>query len=262
MILGMGKKSRLKRERREKITGPDGLPVTCYLCGERPSNTVDHVPPQGLFPSNVEFRGFEVPACKQCNNDFSKDDEYFRDILTMGCTNDDALQVLQEKTIPSMKRPWAQLQLVRKEDRIAARAFPVAITSPSGLHLKTRVAFQFDTERMNKVCERIARGIYYEIAKEPLAKACEITATLLRPAQANEFVKELQEQQGEPNFGRVAGDTFLYAVWGLPEDRYMTGLWILRFYDEITGIVIIKGPAALQAASQASHDALEDPLNL
>src|SRR5215211_4598343 len=113
-----------KRKRRKQYLRPDGQPILCYLCNNRPAEIDDHVPPQGLFPNNAQFKGFKVPACWQCNNSFSMDDEYLRDVLTMGGSNADALQVLQEKTLPSMSRPWAQLQRVRKEDRIVAKTFP------------------------------------------------------------------------------------------------------------------------------------------
>src|SRR4051812_17444163 len=139
--------------------GPDGQPFFCYLCRERVATTWDHVPPQNLFPKNAQFKGFKLPACKPCNEGLSKDDEYFRDVLTIAATNEDARQVLQEGTIPSITRPWAQVQRVRKVDRILEKTVAVPYISPSGLIVEPRIAFQFDTERTDRVCARIVRGI-------------------------------------------------------------------------------------------------------
>jgi hypothetical protein len=155
----------------------------------------------------TQFKGFKVPACRDCNNGLAKDDEYLRDVLTMGCTNANALQVLQEKTIPSMKRPWAQLQRVRKQDRILARAFQVPMTSPAGLQLQPRIAFQFDTERIDRMCARIVRGLYYELTKQPLAKECEIVPELLRANRVSARIDELK-QIGDPVAGYAGDDTF------------------------------------------------------
>ena len=137
----VGKKSRKKKNREKEYIGPDGQPILCYLCRKRPATTDDHVPPECIFPSGASFRGFEIPSCRPCNNGFAKDDEYFRDVITMASTNADALKVLQEGTIRSMTRPWAQLQRVRKVDRIMANTFPVRNISPSGLILEPRLAF-------------------------------------------------------------------------------------------------------------------------
>src|SRR5258708_35188325 len=51
----------------------------CYLCG-RPSSTIDHIPPQGLFtarPANI----VQLPACEECNRSASLDEEYMRATL-------------------------------------------------------------------------------------------------------------------------------------------------------------------------------------
>ena len=54
------------------------MPV-CAFCGESfRGRTKDHVPPRGLFENNPKFQLLTVPACLKCNNNASKDDEYFR----------------------------------------------------------------------------------------------------------------------------------------------------------------------------------------
>jgi hypothetical protein len=246
-----------KNGRGKQYISPDGQTILCYLCGERQATTDDHVPPQNLFPNNAQFKGFKVPACRDCNNGLAKDDEYLRDVLTMGCINADALQVLREKTIPSMRRPWAQLQRVRKQDRILARTFQAPMNSPGGLHLQPKLAIQFDTERIDRVCARIVRGLYYELAKQPFAKECEIVPKLLSANQVGDRIEELK-QLGYPVAGYAGDDMFFYAMWGLLEDRYMTSTWLLRFYNEVTALVFVKGPMYRARAAETSQDDLQD----
>ena len=57
----------------------------CYLCGLKQAETRDHLFPKSLFPrplpSNLP-KG--LPACRQCNNELSKDEEQFRFFLASG----------------------------------------------------------------------------------------------------------------------------------------------------------------------------------
>lgn len=51
----------------------------CAFCGQQfRGKTKDHVPPRGLFGESPKGNLITVPACEKCNNDTSKDDEFFR----------------------------------------------------------------------------------------------------------------------------------------------------------------------------------------
>src|SRR5437868_3336229 len=70
------------------MRSPDNL---CIYCSERVAVTSDHVPPKNLlrtpFPPNL----WTVPACLECNNFFSKDEEYFRLLLVgLFCHSEEA----------------------------------------------------------------------------------------------------------------------------------------------------------------------------
>ena len=56
-------------------------PMQCIYCGKK-ADTREHCPPKGIFlrkpyPSNL----IELPACRKCNNSYSADEEYTRDML-------------------------------------------------------------------------------------------------------------------------------------------------------------------------------------
>lgn len=51
---------------------------TCTYCGRTREITDDHVPPQNIFPSPRPPDLITVPACRQCNQGSSREDEYFR----------------------------------------------------------------------------------------------------------------------------------------------------------------------------------------
>ena len=57
----------------------------CIYCGSTENLTDEHIPPKNIFPkprpNNIQL--VTVPACKECNRGYSKDDEYFRLTLCM-----------------------------------------------------------------------------------------------------------------------------------------------------------------------------------
>src|ERR1700751_6135616 len=57
--------------------------AVCVYCGQTKPVTADHVPPKNLFPKRPPRNLRTVPSCFDCNNGFSKDDEYFRLALTI-----------------------------------------------------------------------------------------------------------------------------------------------------------------------------------
>jgi len=52
--------------------------MICVYCVEKEANTKDHVIPKQLYPKPWPNDFITVPACKECNYSFRKDEEYFR----------------------------------------------------------------------------------------------------------------------------------------------------------------------------------------
>ena len=107
----------------------------CYLCGNI-AETYDHIPPKSLFPKDFQYKGLKVPACRKCNNDTSKDDEYLRDSFAITGWNQAARQVFIEGVRPSYMRPYALLQRVTKHQRLLNSLSKVDVKTPNGILLK------------------------------------------------------------------------------------------------------------------------------
>jgi hypothetical protein len=56
----------------------------CFWCFKFVPVEIDHVPPRAIFPKREHGSLPSVPACSKCNRDWSKDGEYFRDVLLLG----------------------------------------------------------------------------------------------------------------------------------------------------------------------------------
>lgn len=50
-------------------------PRCCLCAGGNPTETIEHAPPKVMFWHKHRPKGFEVPACKRCNNDSSNADQ-------------------------------------------------------------------------------------------------------------------------------------------------------------------------------------------
>ncbi len=127
----------------------------CVYCGE-PATTEDHVPPKNLFPSNTTGL-IKVPACLSCNNDSSKDDEFFRCVLV----NDDRVNQNHEAGEivaayeRSLRRPQAtglHISMMKKKQR-----FP--LISPAGVIYGEGTSIKTDFTQERKVLERITNGL-------------------------------------------------------------------------------------------------------
>jgi hypothetical protein len=140
-------------------------PAPCVYCGVRGATTADDIPPKCLFSRPLPTTLVKVPSCFPCNNGASKDDEYFRTVLSFRHDVDhpDA-EVAREAALRSLVRPEAPglraafLRGVRE----------VELRTPAGLVLGRAGAYDVDVPRVDRVVRRIVMGLLYQEAGKPL----------------------------------------------------------------------------------------------
>lgn len=114
----------------------------CTYCGARPS-TRDHVPSRVLledpYPENLPV----VPACADCNNSFSLDEEY------LACLIECAISASADPK--NVRRPKIARILGHKPN--LAQMLREAVIEVNG-----RPAFQPDASRVANVLKKLARG--------------------------------------------------------------------------------------------------------
>ena len=131
----------------------------CYLCGSRLASTRDHLFPSGLFnkplPTNLPPR---LPACTECNNALSSDEEQFRVFVASGMAyeTEPGFRIWNERIRPDLKGDRPRLKpLVRSHIRKAR------VLSESGALLGHTPVLEMDREIINRVLYKIAKGLYY-----------------------------------------------------------------------------------------------------
>lgn len=132
---------------------------TCTYCGLHREITDDHIPPKNLFPKPLPQNLITVPSCMICNEGTSKDDEYFRLILS-----------LRDETFdhPSVQNNWPKIKRSLeckshgglRRILIDSTQF-VNLRSNAGLYLGKAGVIEPDSKRMDKVLRRIAKGLFY-----------------------------------------------------------------------------------------------------
>jgi len=135
--------------------------------------TVDHIPPKALFPEPRPSNMLTVPCCKNCNESFSKDDEYFRTALVSHAfvCSDPNVQAVNEKLLRSMSQPEAaaMASAIRKSLHV------VDVTSRGGIYLGRSPAMMVNADRINRITDRIARGLFYITHDYPVPMRHEVT---------------------------------------------------------------------------------------
>src|SRR5579872_7420334 len=129
----------------------------CALCG---ANDViggyDHLPPQAIFPKPRPQNLITVPACFQCNNGGSKDDEIFKTFLAFILGSSPTTDSLFKSAISTARKKFSRYILANMQ-----RAH---LTTPSGIvydrgfviSLKPEIVVAFEA-----VIKRITTGLYY-----------------------------------------------------------------------------------------------------
>jgi hypothetical protein len=133
---------------------------SCYWCAE-PAVSVDHVPPRGIFPKPKDAGGIDyrknlitVPACSQHNMEASKDDEYFAAAIAATWKNNQ---------IAGLQYSTKILRALLKSPALGTRLF--GHRRPIVMRGGRTYAFQVDRDRITRLVEKIARGLYFHTFK-------------------------------------------------------------------------------------------------
>ncbi len=130
----------------------------CYLCGSKLADTRDHLFPGSWFNKPLPTNLRTLPACSECNNALSSDEEQFRVFLASGMAygNEPGFRIWNERIRPDLKGGRPRLKpLIRSYIRKAR------VLSESGALLGHTLVLEMDREIINRVLRKIAKGLYY-----------------------------------------------------------------------------------------------------
>jgi len=233
----------------------------CIYCGLAQANTADHVPPKCLFTEPRPPNLYTVPSCSICNEGFSRDDEYFRTAMAFRWDVSD--HPAASTIIAKALRSTAQSRGFR---RLFTRTLEEApIVTHSGLYVEDGARFEADMPRINRVLERVVRGLYFKKIGTPLPlshrvftmadEMLEQTNNRLRTDILRAWAPHTQQ---EPEvFGNEA---FLF-FWRA-DTATNQSCWLLVFFSRVIfyGITIPPGSSPLLSSPSPDPTAIKRPL--
>jgi hypothetical protein len=220
------------------MTGDFGRSLgVCTYCGQTKWVSADHVPPKNLFPMPYPPDLWTVPACDDCNQGFSKDDDYFRVWLTIaeGAKGQSARDKIIRKVVRGLQREEAQGLLRSLYDNSSM----LPRFSPSGLYLGQQPAISFDGARIGRTAARIVKGLFYRVRghRLPDDHTVNVThSTQFPQAFAVDPEVELALRQfiaatnAEP--AHQLGDSFAFK-WLQSPNGPDHSMWLLYFYGQM-----------------------------
>jgi hypothetical protein len=196
----------------------------CVYCGRVRPLTRDDVPPKNLFPEPRPSNLITVPSCRECNQSFMLDDEYFRLVIAdasnpkVSPENFDHLLKAKQKLLGPKKFRSAKGLLLNRMDR------------SNGL-------LAVDRHRVERVLERIVRGLFFRLRGMRLPDTYTVGLWSDWFAQEIEdgssFKSTLKEVERSLSFQlptRIGRDVFEFRSLTFDCDLYTTA-WHLLFYS-------------------------------
>jgi len=223
--------------------------LSCYLCG-KPATTWDHIPPKSLFPKSYQGKGYKLPACQNCNNQTSKDDEYLRDCLAITGQNSDARTVFTETVRRGYMRDYEASRGFPKHKRILADTFDVGMRMPDGDLLKRVLAMKMNAARLSGSFEKVIRGLYYQSFDRQIPSGYSFTVYYQPPTILTELIEKARAKNALK--AGMFGDTFSYMGTVTGEDQFV-GIWWLSFYQTHGVIVVVDSPERLIMGGRDEH---------
>lgn len=214
----------------------------CVYCGTTSASTRDHIPPKCLFPTPRPSDLITVPACAKCNSSASKDDEYFRLVLSLrwDTSQNPAANAVSEAAIR---------QLLRPEGRVFAESFfrglqEVCLSAP-GLSAPIETGlYDVDMKRLNRVGRRILLGLYAHHCGARLPDTCSTRVWCLDAlgtsrGEAFANVSGMLRRFVGREFRSVAAGAFRYSFMRVKDshDHPDSSVWLFCFY----GVVLFLG---------------------
>jgi hypothetical protein len=123
-------------------------------------------PATPLRAGKLDPQMITVPACPECNDEKKHDDEYIRDMFARDVRLQPHPLVARLRTTTVARAAARNQSEFERELNTGARRIPLRL--PSGLIIPhpDLVRYEVSNERIQRICERIVRGLYYAARKK------------------------------------------------------------------------------------------------
>lgn len=217
---------------------------TCAYCGKKRFATRDHIPPRNIFPKPRSSDLITVPCCEKCRRGWSKDDEYFRNAILLQVSAYDPHSPWEQKMLDSLSRPQSKGLLREHARELTGRQ----VTNENGILLPQFSVFEPILGRLNRVAERIIRGLFYHQKSYPVPKNYRVDAATLQDGIGT-AIEDLRDKllayEPTSKCAKQQGD-FAYCYWEMGDFKDGTA-WLAAFYRVPVNLIGFTVPRSQQS---------------
>ena len=196
----------------------------CIYCGVRSNESPDHTPSKGLFPKPAPSNLITVPCCDYCNKAFSKDEEYFRAVLTYS---------QHGQAVP--EGAWAKVE--RGLDREESRLFELFLDSLSVTEDNyPKIEINVDHTRVDRILVKTLQGLYFYHFGFRLAEG---DWSSPRVGSISSISSLVQRWFADTSFVEIGPPVFAYRFVEVNDPIFST-VWQMVFYHSLSCIFGIK----------------------
>jgi hypothetical protein len=205
----------------------------CVYCGGYGPLTKDHIPPKNLFAKPRPNDLITVPSCYKChssNSQVSKDDEYFRLMLTS--RDDTGNHPGVQQILPTVWRSLERVGGIGLRESLLKTVRWVEIWSRGGIYLGRRGTYDVNKMRLRRVATRITKGLFSHETSIRLPDSYEVRAILesdLDDAERQTFADEVVRPLMSQPRTTIGKGVFTYCSWHEVQDPNKSA-WLLWFY--------------------------------
>lgn len=198
----------------------------CYICGRAKPDSKDHVPPKNLFLPEDRVNLNTVFAHKRCNEEYSKDDEYFRWFVLLSAywVSEKGRRLWHERFIHGVRKP-AQSKF-RKH--LIDSLHPVEMIDDRGIPTRSNIEASFvDASRVKRVLQRITAGLFYKDFGAAFPRIDHADVEVVKPETGDLLMVEGSDKG---DCRQIGNGVFKY--WWINRADTPEGL-VFTFYDAI-----------------------------
>lgn len=223
------------------MSDPGTKEERCIYCGSAQALTDDHIPPKTLFPKPRPSNLITVRSCRTCNEGASKDDEYFRLMISMRHDTGDHPAVKQ--ILPSIYRSLQKPAKKGFQQALFKSMKEMDVVSTGGIYLGTTQGYDVNFARLDRVALRITTGLFYHHFGERLPSGFRITAYSTDGLKdldtgAKSRVIDLFDKVTR-NQPHIFGEG-VFVYWYQPvQGQNPIGAWVLAFYERVGFLCLV-----------------------
>lgn len=212
----------------------------CFNCGVREANTLDHVISKTLIPEPRPNNLITVPACEECNRGFSRDEEYFRDRLSAAIGGD------QFDAPATWDKAWKSMQHSKARGKKIGM-FRDILKLPAPVKTKdgaSDMGVIMNKQRVDRVVEKMVRGFYFHLFRQPLGDVefiIDILSSVKQSEHREVLLTVLRKCSAAPTWAKRFGpDTSV--ICALDQEDNRAGLWAFKLLGQHI-VVAMAGPS-------------------